>query len=123
MRACGVWQVPQSASVRASRCCTLLPRQVIEASVADPWRDPGYWGTARLVLEAGLCLALDAAACDAAGCHKGGVLTPASAMGLVLIERLRQAGITFDITSSPALKQPQGQQQQPERAKQLADAK
>jgi short subunit dehydrogenase-like uncharacterized protein len=61
-----------------------------------------------MVLEAGLCLALDGAACDEAGCLKGGVLTPASAMGLVLIERLRRAGLTFDITSSPALKAPAG---------------
>jgi short subunit dehydrogenase-like uncharacterized protein len=65
-------------------------------------RDPGYWGTARLLLEAGLCLALDGAACDAAGCSRGGVLTPASAMGMVLVQRLRAAGVRFEITSSPA---------------------
>jgi short subunit dehydrogenase-like uncharacterized protein len=68
------------------------------------------------VLEAGLCLALDAAACDAAGCQKGGVLTAASAMGLVLVERLCKAGLKFDITQSPALKE--GQKE----AKQLAPA-
>lgn len=83
----------------------LVPVQVIVADVADEWRDPGYWGTARMVLEAGLCLALDAEACAAAGCLQGGVLTPASAMGLVLIDRLKQAGLKFDITESPALTQ------------------
>jgi short subunit dehydrogenase-like uncharacterized protein len=77
--------------------------QVIEAYVADEHRDPGYWGTARMLLEAGLCLALDGAACEAAGCQKGGVLTPASAMGVVLIDRLRRAGLKFDVTRSPAL--------------------
>lgn len=64
-----------------------------------------------MVLEAGLCLALDAGACAAAGCASGGVLTPASAMGLVLIERLRQAGLKFDITQSPALHKAQQQKQ------------
>jgi short subunit dehydrogenase-like uncharacterized protein len=63
-----------------------------------------------MVLEAGLCLALDAEATAAAGCQAGGVLTPASAMGLVLIERLRQAGLKFDITESPALDKVQQKQ-------------
>eukprot|EP00882_Tetradesmus_deserticola_P012957 GHRQ01013735.1.p1 GENE.GHRQ01013735.1~~GHRQ01013735.1.p1 ORF type:complete len:414 (+),score=232.18 GHRQ01013735.1:272-1513(+) len=84
--------------------------QVIVAGCADSSRDPGYWGTARLVLEAGLCLALDRPACDAAGCQAGGVLTPASAMGMVLVGRLRQAGVRFEVTQSPALGK---QQQQP----------
>lgn len=38
-----------------------------------------------------------------AGCLQGGVLTPATAMGLVLADRLRAAGIIFDIVQSPAL--------------------
>jgi short subunit dehydrogenase-like uncharacterized protein len=46
-----------------------------------------------MVLEAGLCLALDSAACDATGCKSSGVLTPASAMGMVLMDRLRAAGL------------------------------
>jgi hypothetical protein len=41
----------------------MLHAQVIVAECADNSRDPGYWGTARLVLEAGLCLALDSGAC------------------------------------------------------------
>ena len=67
-------------------------------------RDGGYWGTARMLLESGLCLALDGEKCDAAGYQKGGVLTPASAMGMVLVERLRAADIHFDVVQSPALK-------------------
>ncbi len=38
-----------------------------------------------------------------AGYRQGGVLTPASTMGLVLADRLRAAGITFDVVQSPAL--------------------
>jgi hypothetical protein len=70
-----------------------FPSQIVKAYVADEARDPGYWGTSRMVLEAGLCLALDAKDCDAAGCKSSGVLTPASAMGLVLMDRLRAAGL------------------------------
>ena len=53
--------------------------------------DPGYTETAKMLSEAALCMAL----------HKemlpgtGGVLTPASALGTVLVSRLQQAGIRF----------------------------
>lgn len=53
--------------------------------------DPGYGGTAKLLGEAALCLAQDELTGD------GGVLTPASAMGLVLVERLVAAGVGFEI--------------------------
>jgi short subunit dehydrogenase-like uncharacterized protein len=43
--------------------------------------------------ESALCLALDGAELDS----PGGVLTPASAMGSTLIERLRAAGMVFDV--------------------------
>ena len=49
--------------------------------------DPGYAATARMLGESGLCLA------DTEG--PGGVLTPASAMGDDLVERLREAGMTL----------------------------
>ena len=52
-------------------------------------RDPGYGATAKMLSESGICLALDDL--DAAG-----ILTPASAMGMVLVDRLRHVGITFD---------------------------
>lgn len=76
---------------------------MVVAKCADPSRDGGYWGTSRMLLESGLCLALDGERLQQAGYPGGGVLTPASAMGLVLAERLRGAGITFDIVQSPAL--------------------
>ena len=48
--------------------------------------DPGYAATAVMLGEAGLCLALD----ELPG--QGGVLTPATAMGTLLADRLRAAG-------------------------------
>jgi len=53
--------------------------------------DPGYGATARMLAESALCLARD----EADGLP-GGVLTPASALGMPLVERLRGAGFTFD---------------------------
>ena len=52
--------------------------------------DPGYAATAVMLGESGLCLALD----DLPG--GGGVLTPATAMGVRLVERLRAAGAQIE---------------------------
>lgn len=60
------------------------------ATVSDRL-DPGYAGTARMLGEAARCLAEDELP------SAGGVLTPASAMGLTLVERLVAAGVTFDV--------------------------
>ncbi len=57
--------------------------------------DPGYGETAKMISESAVCLALDKRTSE------GGVLTPASAMGMVLVERLRAAGMTFTATSTP----------------------
>ena len=54
--------------------------------------DPGYKATSVMLGEAGVCLALDR---DRAPI-KAGVLTPATAMGMPLVERLRAAGFTFE---------------------------
>ncbi|HET8731438.1 MAG TPA: saccharopine dehydrogenase NADP-binding domain-containing protein [Moraxellaceae bacterium] len=54
--------------------------------------DPFYGDTARMLAEAGLCLALDRALPAAAG-----VLTPASAMGERLVPRLQRAGLTLEL--------------------------
>ena len=71
---------------------------VVIGEMGDPKRDPGYWGTSRMVLEAGLCLALQQGALDGdEGLVHGGVLTPASAMGSHLIERLERAGQYYTI--------------------------
>lgn len=54
-------------------------------------QDPGYGETAKMLGESALCLALDDLPL------RGGVLTPASCMGAALVERLRAAGMTFEV--------------------------
>lgn len=57
--------------------------------------DPGYGATAVMFGEAGLALALGGSALpDRAGC-----LTPATALGDVLVDRLRAAGHTYDVAA------------------------
>lgn len=56
-------------------------------------RDPGYGATSKMLGQAALCLALDADRLPV----RGGSWTPASAMGLPLIERLNQVGIRFEL--------------------------
>lgn len=53
--------------------------------------DPGYAATAVMFGESGLCLALDAVP------ERGGVLTPAVAMGDLLVERLRARGFEMSV--------------------------
>jgi short subunit dehydrogenase-like uncharacterized protein len=53
--------------------------------------DPGYGETAKMLGESTLCLAEDALP------GGGGVTTPA-AMGLRLVERLRAAGMTWEVS-------------------------
>lgn len=55
--------------------------------------DPGYGDTARMMAEAGLCLALDGDRLPAAA----GVITPASAMGEALFPRLERAGLRLQV--------------------------
>ena len=61
--------------------------------VVSDQRDPGYGSTAVMLSEAALCLALQGQELAA----EGGILTPAATMGMRLIERLRAAGLTFEI--------------------------
>jgi short subunit dehydrogenase-like uncharacterized protein len=72
-----------------------LVRNAVVTVAAD--RDPGYGATAGMLAESALALVAGwrpAAAGDARGA--GGVLTPASALGLPLIERLARAGVRFE---------------------------
>jgi short subunit dehydrogenase-like uncharacterized protein len=55
--------------------------------------DPGYDGTAVMFGQSALCLALDGDLLP----DRAGVLTPATAMGDVLVDRLRAHGFTFDV--------------------------
>lgn len=60
-------------------------------------RDPGYGSTSKMIGEAAISLARDI---DHAR-TPGGVWTPAAAMGLPLVERLRaKAGLTFDLVGA-----------------------
>jgi len=60
--------------------------------------DPGYKATAVMFGESALCLALDADRLP----PRAGVLTPATALGSVLVERLRAAGQTFEVAGGPS---------------------
>jgi len=75
-------------------------RHIAESTGADSVRligkvahdkDPGYGSTSVMLAESALCLAKDELR------SPGGVLTPASAMGQALIDRLRAAGMTFEV--------------------------
>lgn len=62
--------------------------------------DAGYYVTARWLLETALCMALQGPALRSTpGLVQGGVLTPSSACGGVLLERLRAAGTQFEVTN------------------------
>jgi short subunit dehydrogenase-like uncharacterized protein len=76
------------------RLVALDDGQAVRGLVADQ-RDPGYGSTAVMISESALCLAFDGASLQS----EGGILTPATAMGMRLVERLRAAGMTFEIRS------------------------
>ena len=58
--------------------------------------DPGNRATVKFLCEAALCLAMNTTELPG-GASRGGVLTPATGLGEVLAERLRQAGMTIEI--------------------------
>jgi short subunit dehydrogenase-like uncharacterized protein len=55
--------------------------------------DPGYGETAKMLSESAVCLAKDGDTVR----REGGVLTPGSCMGMRLVDRLRAAGMTFEM--------------------------
>jgi len=60
-------------------------------------KDPGYGETAKMLGESALCLALDGAHLES----DGGILTPATSMGMALVNRLRRAGMVFELNPLP----------------------
>ncbi len=58
--------------------------------------DPGYQLTSMLLGESALCLAHDGAKLP----QRAGCLTPATAMGDLLVERLRAGGMTWDLVDA-----------------------
>ena len=77
---------------------------VVRAVAEDPKRDPGYWGTSRMLVEIGVALATQSQELEEAGCLRGGFLTPATAGGSVLVERLNRAGMRFEVVEEDAEK-------------------
>lgn len=61
--------------------------------------DPGNRATVKFLCESALCLVVNPALL-LGGAQRGGVLTPATGLGDVLVERLRQAGMTIEIGDS-----------------------
>ena len=57
--------------------------------------DPGYAATAVMLGQSALCLTDDGLP------DRAGSLTPATAMGMALVERLRKAGHTYDVRAEP----------------------
>jgi short subunit dehydrogenase-like uncharacterized protein len=56
--------------------------------------DPAYKGTAQMLAETAVALAQ-----DNRPNQPGGILTPAAALGMILVERLRASGMTFETTN------------------------
>jgi short subunit dehydrogenase-like uncharacterized protein len=64
-----------------------------ERAIVSDRRDPGYGSSAVMLSESALCLALQGAELQS----EGGILTPATAMGMRLVERLRAAGLKLEV--------------------------
>src|SRR5215813_5169475 len=62
--------------------------------------DPGNAVTVKIVCESALALAVDGARLPG-GPARGGVLTPATGLGQVLVERLRARGMTLQASDAP----------------------
>lgn len=76
----------------------LLGKAAASSGGAERWikgavagGDPGYDETAKMLVESALCLAFDELP------RRGGILTPAAALGMSLVQRLRAAGMTFTV--------------------------
>jgi short subunit dehydrogenase-like uncharacterized protein len=63
--------------------------------------DPGNRSTVRMLCESALALALEESVLPGFP-TRGGILTPATALGDVLVRRLRNAGITIQVPDTPA---------------------
>ncbi|CAO3590643.1 unnamed protein product [Absidia cylindrospora] len=68
--------------------------------IVKGFRDPGYGDTCRMVTESALCIVKSL---DTLPGKQGGILTPASAFGQVLIERLtHNGGMVFEVSDIPS---------------------
>jgi len=89
----------QSAMDKGSFRCELVGRsadgKLVRGHVSDQG-DPGNRATTKMVCEAALALVLDTQALPGGPAY-GGVLTPASGLGGVLVQRLRRAGMVLQV--------------------------
>jgi short subunit dehydrogenase-like uncharacterized protein len=69
--------------------------QKVRGLIADTG-DPGNRATVKFVCESALCLVVDFDRLPGGG-QRGGVLTPATGLGDVLVERLKQAGMQIEV--------------------------
>jgi short subunit dehydrogenase-like uncharacterized protein len=69
--------------------------QRVRGLIADVG-DPGNRATVKFLCESALCLAVDFDRLPG-GAQRGGVLTPATGLGDVLVERLRQVGMQLEV--------------------------
>lgn len=83
--ATGFWEMGYSATAETG--------QVLTGYCKSYNNDPGYKGTAKMLVESGICLALFRDKCT----KTAGVGTPASCIGEVLIDRLQESGIAFTL--------------------------
>jgi short subunit dehydrogenase-like uncharacterized protein len=92
---------PDEAHRRAGRFEFLIATRTIDGSRylahISARGDPGYAASSVMFGQSALCLALDRDLLPATG----GVLTPAVAMGTRLVDRLREAGLTFEVERQP----------------------
>lgn len=86
-------KVRESGFWRIALVGTLPSGEILRAQVSGEG-DPGELSTSRMLIESALCLVEDSDRLSA----KGGLWTPASAMGDVLLSRLRaNAGLSFEL--------------------------
>ncbi|PSB55776.1 saccharopine dehydrogenase family protein [Chamaesiphon polymorphus] len=69
--------------------------QRVRGLIADVG-DPGNRATVKFVCESALCLAVDFDRLPG-GAQRGGILTPATGLGDVLVQRLQQAGMRLEV--------------------------
>lgn len=79
-------------------CHTTTSSGVRYRSTVAAQGDPGYAATSIMLGESALALALDRDRCPLPAGLNGGVLTPATALGNVLLERLRAQAFTCETT-------------------------
>lgn len=84
--------------------CELLGQtntgKIVYGKISDKG-DPGNRATVKFLCESALCLAANGNDLPG-GATRGGVLTPATALGEVLAQRLRTAGMTIEVTKLTA---------------------